>query len=492
MIKIIVNNIDLPLVFNSLKIAKENNSFNSSFNINKTTRPFVVIENELTQQALGARNLYTNKPLIIENVVVIDGYETYNATLTVREYVAGGRKCDVAYYNALLPHLSNKIHTYFNEVSVNNSTPTPYQKESTTNFSDNAYIGFVENVISRNFDEVDFNFPTLPYPNLFGENLQPDADWYLYKGFINDKTLGQVSLNSNSGTLINQNLVVPYYYLLAPLYKVFATTLQYTINGSFVANTANFKRLMYHKNNNLVQVLENNKKVYKNHLTIHPERFLEPWTVAEYLNHLKNCFNLEIKINHLTKSISLNYTEDVYFTNAKVYNASYLAVSKDNLPTFTDVSNYLIKDASGTDVVNVTTSTVTNLATSTPTTVSIDTKFKNVPEVLTKTWEDLSGVGLLFYNYTTNDTFAVQSFNNETNVMSGNNGIVAKYWLKWLRFRLQEKTIKPVLILSQKQKNDLEKAVKIYLFNQYYLLKKIEVEMVDERYKTTLELLSIV
>ena len=47
------------------------------------------------------------------------------------------------------------------------------------------------------------------------------------------------------------------------------------------------------------------------HPTIELGRYLPDWTVGNYLNYLKNQFNLDITIDDFKKDISLNLNEEI-------------------------------------------------------------------------------------------------------------------------------------------------------------------------------------
>jgi hypothetical protein len=376
-----------------------------------------------------------------------------------------------------------------------------------TDFNDAAWVGFVENKISRSFPEVDYNFPTLKHPSRQGEDLSEDDDWFAYQGEINNKTVGRVTLNSYFPYIKNKNIVTPFYYLLAPLYKVFKDVLNYNIEGSFVNDKTIQKSMFYHESDSLVKYKdvknvnsynpETNeittetitKNVYKQHLTIHAERFLPEWTVAEYLNNLKNHFNLKISLNNNTKSIQLDFCEDHYF-NLLPLDISKFKIEENVFPKFKNTTNYIIKSADGIDLVNVTEDEITNTDEDNTTSVVSETKFKAVPEILSEGFDELAGVGLLLYDYTINDTYAVQELNSQTVSLSGPNGIGERYFKNWYRILLKAKDLPIKLSCSPKQKQALERNEKIYIFNQAFIIKSIEIEEIDNRYLINLDVTS--
>lgn len=484
MLQIKVNNIALSLVQNSISIEKTNNEFASGFSISQTTRPLYIIENETTELALGKASLYATTQSVFKDVVVVEDNIHYKGELTVYNSYNGVRKADVKYTDVLLEHLENKIHTYFNNVPVDGATDVEYNEES-TDFNDEYWVGFVQNHIPRNFPEVDFNFPTIPFPFI----KSGDDAWKNSTRSINKKTLDNVLMNNE--TFGNRNVILPYYYLLSPLYKLFKNTLGYTITGSFVTDEINSKRLLEPQADNLVKVsIDDDTVIYKHHLTIHPERMLPSWTVAEYLNNLINQFNVKILINNITKTITINYCEAHYFTNSPlVLNNVYFT---KNVPLeFSSISNYILKDASETDVVNFSLSDVTNDSEETESTTVIQTAFKAALYTLTEEWQEYNGVGLFLYDYATDNTNHLSEFNGQTNFLSGANGIAVKWWYKWFKFRLRAKNYPIKMVVSQTLKSAIENASSIYLSNQEFLVKSLKFKYEDvKNYLIELELLS--
>lgn len=489
-IQIIINNISLPIVKETLRIKKENSVFSNRFSIARSSKPFLVVDNEQSRKALGVTNLYSLSTKIIQDVKVIDNEEQFDAEVTVLENVRGAIKCNLKYSSDALTHFPQKIHAYFKAIAANGGGTSEYKEESNSDFDDTSYRGFVENFISRTFPAVDFNFPTLRYSRRQGER-NTDDDWFKYKGEINNKTLGIVSLNTNiSGDLINQNIVVPYYYLLSPLYKVFKSVLNYNISGTFIDDKAIQKTLMYHKEDNLTAVTQGDNTLYRQWLTINPDRFLPDWTVAEYLNNLKNQYNLKIDINNATKEITLNFVEDVYF-NSDILDISNYSFEDGYFPKYTSVTNYIIQSGDGDDRININMDNVTTRESDDETTVQLDTAFKEVPIVLSETWEEKSGVGLMYYDFQENDVYNITIYEGSSNRMdSFSYGIGRKRWLSWFRMRLKAKEFPLQLKASPKQKHDLELANKIYVFNQEFIIRDMEFEQLEKHFLVKLNLYS--
>ncbi|ANW96753.1 hypothetical protein AXE80_10905 [Wenyingzhuangia fucanilytica] len=493
MLKILINNITLPTVEATVKIKKERDAFTSDFTTASSTQPFLIVENQNTVAALGPSNRFTKKNKEYK-VSVLDGFTIYKGILYELEPVDGYRKCDLVYTNELLDEYSKKIHSFFPEIEIENNTPKAYIEATSVDFIDTAWAGYVENFVSRSFPEVYFNFPTFKYPTQFGE-LKTDSDWYKYKGSINYKVLGVPPLNNNVDGLNNQNVIAPFYYLLSPLYQSFYDYLEYSIVGDVANDKVMQSRVLIHENNLLVEITqpENDETewqtVYKHHLTIHPERFLPDWTLAEYIKILKNDFNIEVVVDQVTKTINLNYVQDVYW-NTPVKNINGFKYKKPLYPKTNTTSNYLLKSADNDDFVSITSNDLTVVFREDVNTEIIETSFKQTPEVLTKSWFEKNGVGLSFYNYLTDDTYHITSYLNRTNAIAGSGGIAEVYFIKWLQMLLAANFFEVDFICSQREKSILENSRSVYMENQSFLVKSIEFEQNESLYLVLAELIS--
>jgi len=496
-IKIIKDGIEIPIELSTLKVNKEKSTFSNKLSITKSSHPFNIIESPETVEALGPPIIQSiNKTF--NDVLFVNDNKVYQAELIIRGYPDGVRRCDIRYTNEVYPHLKRKIATYFSDVSIEGTTPQPYKKNSEVDFSDYSWQGYVENIISKEFPATDFNFPTLKFPDKFGAELKSDDYWYRYNGEINQKTEGIVSLNSITNTeVINQNVVIPYYYLLSPLFKIFKDGLGYTVSGTFVEDEAIKKTMLYHESDNLVEIIQpegneddNWLTVFRQHLTINASRFLPNWTTAQYLNHLKNTRNVNIDINDVTKEIVVNYSEH-NLLNSKPLDITNYNYNKNPIPKSNTNRGYLLKSLDEKDFSLITLDTIENSDVVDEYTVTLTSQFKAVPEVLSLEWSELSGTGILFYDYLLDNTYQVQEVANKTNSIWGPKGILETCWKLWFRMRLRSKDLPLNLICSTKQKTDLQRANNVYVFHQEFLIKKWEFEEVGRDYKVKLDLISL-
>ncbi|NQY31427.1 MAG: hypothetical protein HRT69_18420 [Flavobacteriaceae bacterium] len=317
-ITIIINNIEIPVVLASLKVNDEKSTFSNKLSINKSSHPFLITENEATVKALGPRSIQSENKTFTD-VLFVNDNKIFQAELIMRGYAEGSRRCDIRYTNEVYPHLKRKIASYFSDIAIDGTTPQSYITQSENDFLDTAWQGYAENIISKKFPETDFNFPSLKYPAKFGAEIKSDDNWFRYNGEINHKIDGVLSLNSKTATaVINQNVVVPFYYLLSPIYKVFRDELGYTISGTFVEDEAIKKTMLYHKETNLIEITQPDGAegdwftVFRQHLTINASRFLPNKTVAQYLNDLKNSRNLNFDINMWLKYLYILRVKYLY------------------------------------------------------------------------------------------------------------------------------------------------------------------------------------
>ncbi|NQY28072.1 MAG: hypothetical protein HRT69_01220, partial [Flavobacteriaceae bacterium] len=165
---------------------------------------------------------------------------------------------------------------------------------------------------------------------------------------------------------------------------------------------------------------------------------------------------------------------------------------KNSLPKFSTNRGYLLKSVDKADFSLITLDTIENTDVEDEYTVVLTSNFKGMPDIITPAWDALSGIGLFFYDYLLDNTYQVPEVAGKTNFIWGEKGMLKTCWQLWFRMRLRSKTLPLNLICSAKQKSDLQRATNIYVFNQEFLIKKLEFEQIlESHYKMKLELISL-
>jgi hypothetical protein len=227
------------------------------------------------------------------------------------------------------------------------------------------------------------------------------------------------------------------------------------------------------------------KDFYQMHPTIDLGRYLPNWTVATYLNNIKNWFNLKFDIDDLSKKVSLNFNEDwLKNQQPQVLRKSMAIKSYDPKP----IDSVLLKfendedtaiwiDDSGADIFTNQESFNNEV---------YDCKFKFVPNenstaLLSEALEDKSGVGLMIYDEQAAPLIS-ESYNGKTLKIEGAGGIYESYWKLFIRFRLNASVIEMEGAFTKTEIGKFIKAERIYTNNQDCIVSLLEYKELNSDY----------
>lgn len=215
------------------------------------------------------------------------------------------------------------------------------------------------------------------------------------------------------------------------------------------------------------------------HTTINLGRFVPDWTVGNYLNYLKNQFNLDITLDDFKKEITLNLNETIDEINVpevtirSLLNDSYELVAN---------SSFILKYANDEDVALYISKeqTIVNYdGLSDDFTKYIDSKFKLVPRngytsELSEAVESKDGVGLMIYE-PINAPFTSEATINGFNLnIPGEKGIHETFFRRWLKFRLNASRVELRGFFTEMEISKIYKSKSIYIDNQRYMIDAIE------------------
>lgn len=258
LIKIMVNNIEIDFVKETLTIKKENNALSRDFKVSYSSFPFLIIENGNSKKALGTRDLSSIKKLKTVEVVVFEGGKKYNGELQILSYIAGFRKCNLKYASSLLSIMNKKISEFMPTVSVipGETNPVPYLEsdfltKSSGFYAASEWLDYPVNFINKGFPEVKWQFPTMIWKNKFGEDLTQDDEWFDYQNNINlfNEDRSKFIENEYVDTSVefisvsNKNVASPQLYLLSPLFYALESK-GFIASGDFYNNDF-IKKLLF-------------------------------------------------------------------------------------------------------------------------------------------------------------------------------------------------------------------------------------------------------
>jgi hypothetical protein len=240
---------------------------------------------------------------------------------------------------------------------------------------------------------------------------------------------------------------------------------------------------VYEINYRIISVDNNYKKM---HPTIETGRYLPDWTVGNYLNYLKNQFNLDITIDDFKKEISLNLNETNQDSEVPVVIEKSLVLKSYDLAAN---SSFIIKYANSEDTALYITNNQEEVYTTQGDdfTQKIQSEFKLVPHngttsELSSAVEDKDGVGLLLYD-TPNAPFTVASYNGLNMNIDGAGGIYQTYWKRWIKFLLNASNCQITGYFTDIEIARIYTAKSVYIDNQRYRIVSIEFSEASNNYR---------
>jgi hypothetical protein len=264
LIKIMVNDIEIDFVKETLSIKKENNALSRDFKVSHSSFPFLIIENGNTKKALGTRDLASVNKIKTIAVSVFEGGKKYTGELQILSYIDGFRKCNLKYATKIIDIVNLKISTFMPVVSVIPAETTPVPFKETSDLVISGYENWETyplDFIEKGFPDVKWQFPTMKWQNKYGVGLEATDEWFRYQGEINkfDEDVNEFIQNSYTETafeildVLNRNVASPQIYLLAPLFYGLQS-IGFVAEGDFYSSTFIKRLLFLSSKNNLTKV----------------------------------------------------------------------------------------------------------------------------------------------------------------------------------------------------------------------------------------------
>lgn len=231
------------------------------------------------------------------------------------------------------------------------------------------------------------------------------------------------------------------------------------------------------------------KEFYQMHPTIPTGRYLPDWTLATYINNIKNWFNLDIDTDDLRNRLLLNFNED-WITNQKpeiITKSMAIDVYDQN-----QSQAFLLKHENSEDTALWITRSGTQAYTNQTSEYSemLDGKFKFIPSYLGTSnlnddLEDKPGIGLVIYDDNAGPNTA-EIFNGQTLKIEGDGGIYDVFWKKWLKFRINSVSIELTGGFTKTEIGKFIKTKRIHVDNQDYVVSVLDYkELKQDNYRVT-------
>lgn len=242
--------------------------------------------------------------------------------------------------------------------------------------------------------------------------------------------------------------------------------------------------------------LADEKEFNQMHPTIELGRYVPEWTVGNYLNYIKNKFNLDITLDDFKKEITLNLNENIALTEEPAIISQSLQMTSYDIAAN---SSFVLKEENDEDAaLFITQNEIIPFDGNTDDfTKVIESKFKILPRngytsVLSEDINDKEGVGLVIYDEAT-APFTAEATENGFNLsIPGEKGIYETFFRRWLKFLLNASNCEVTGYFTETEISKINKAKAVYINNQRFRIIDIQTtEAANNFQEVKMRLLSV-
>lgn len=228
------------------------------------------------------------------------------------------------------------------------------------------------------------------------------------------------------------------------------------------------------------QITSIEKEYQQMHPTIELKRYAPDWTVGNYLNYIKNQFNLDITIDDSRKEVVLNFNENISENEVPAIVPQSLAMNSYDLAANT---SFVIKYDNDLDASLFVDKNQVVLFSNQDDdyTKFLQSKFKKVPtngntSELSDELMEKQGVGLMIYEPTAapNTSIVANGLHLDIN---GAGGIYDTYFKKWIKFLLNASYCEITGYFTQQEVEKITRSKSVYINNQRFRV--IDLEATD-------------
>jgi hypothetical protein len=238
------------------------------------------------------------------------------------------------------------------------------------------------------------------------------------------------------------------------------------------------------------------KEFNQMHPTIELGRYAPDWTVGNYLNYIKNQFNLDITLDDFKKEITLNLNEEIVLNETPaIISQSLTMKSYDIAANSSFVLKYENEEDEALFITQEEVVPYTNQ--DDDFTKKIESKFKILPRngytsILSEDINDKEGVGLVIYDEST-APFTAEATENGFNLnIPGTKGIYETFFRRWIKFLLNASNCEVVGYFTETEISKINKAKAVYINNQRFRIINIETTEASNNYQEVkMQLLSV-
>ena len=238
------------------------------------------------------------------------------------------------------------------------------------------------------------------------------------------------------------------------------------------------------------------KEFNQMHPTIQLGRYAPDWSVGNYLNYLKNQFNLDITLDDFKKEITLNLNEEIVLNETPAIISQSLTMKSYDIAAN---SSFVLKYENDEDLALFIKQgeIVTYTNQDDDFTKKLESKFKTLPRngytsVLSEDIQDKEGVGLVIYDEAT-APFTAENTENGFNLnISGEKGVYDTFFKRWLKFLLNASNCEVTGYFTETEISKINKAKAVYINNQRFRIIDIETTEASNNYQEVkMKLLSV-
>ena len=242
--------------------------------------------------------------------------------------------------------------------------------------------------------------------------------------------------------------------------------------------------------------LGDEKEFNQMHPTIELGRFAPEWTAGNYLNYLKNQFNLDITLDDFKKEITLNLNEELVLNEIPAIISQSLSMKSYDIAAN---SSFVLKYENDEDeALFITQEEVVPYTNQDDDfTKKIESKFKILPRngytsVLSEDLMDKDGVGLVIYDEA-KAPFTSEFTENGFNLnIPGEKGIYDIFFKRWLKFLVNASNCEVTGYFTEIEISKINKAKAVYINNQRFRIIDVETKEASNNYQEVkMRLLSV-
>lgn len=236
--QIIVNDISLNFVKETLTIKENLDAFQDSFTLPGTLFPFLIVNDDLANQALGVIELGSR--FISKEVACKIRFResVYNAILTQKSVLdTGYRKCDIKFTGDLLDILSKPVKDLLPSIYLD-PLAGDYSDDYTASYDQSVWTAHSASLYGKIWPQVKYQVPQIKFRELEEDSMNS------FSGNINNKVnTTQLYLNEyniltpTTAEIVNKSVLQPKIFLLSVL-EYIMDSIGWSFTGSFISNTA--------------------------------------------------------------------------------------------------------------------------------------------------------------------------------------------------------------------------------------------------------------